>query len=1828
MPKEVNIRRFVGCSSLLSTLVGITGLAGCFFHMQILRTIVPGGVAMAANTTLCLILLGISLWHMREQDGAPPSSWAKGWAKLSAAIAAVIGLLSLMEYLGNVDFGIDQLLFRETASAALGHVRPGLMSPVTGVNLVLLGLSLLLLDWTTRRRTWPAQALCFISGIIATFTLVDLIVDPQHFRAHVALPTVVVLTVLPFAVICARPKQTMSGLLLVSGSKKALVKELIVPHSAMGGSRGGPLPYALGVVLVAAATLIREWLLGYIPPGQTFLTYYPAVMVTALLGGLGPGILATLLAATCANYFFLPPVGVFTIANGADLIGLLMFIAICVAISWLASTLEQTRQEAAAALGDSEERYRSVISAMAEGVVLQDATGKIVACNGPAERILGLPSDKMKGLTSDEWRDTSVHEDGSPFPIESHPAMAALGTGKPQFNVCMGIRKPGGATNWIQINSQPMFHSGETKPYSVVTTFADITRRKEMEEAHKQSEAMLQLQFERMPIGCITWDKEFRVRSWNPAATTIFGYTREEAIGRHPYEFLVPEESRAAIDGIFTRLSQGDTTAHSINENFTKFGETITCRWTNTPLRDERGEFVNILSMVEDITARRAAEDTLRRQAALIDLAHDAIFVRDLNSRIIFWSRGAESTYGWSAEQAVGQISHELMKTKFPRPLREIETTVRQSGFWKGELVHITHDGRKITIDSRWSLQRDESGAAAAVLEVNRDITARKQAEAAIASERQKFNTILDSVPPYVVLLTPDYRVAFDNREFRRRFGEHKGRKCYEFLFNRTEPCEICETYKVLADEKPRNWQWTGPDGCHYDIFDYPFTDTDGSKLILEMGIDVTEQRQAEENLRRSEAELKEAHRVARLGNWTLDTKTGRVTWSNGLFRMFGLEPAAEAPSYSTHRQLFTPESWERLTPAVDKTVRTGEPYELELETNLPGGRHAWMLARGEAVRSNGNISELRGVALDITERKLAELARRESEKQFSTLADLVPQFVWMCTPDGLNMYFNQRWFDYTGLSKGESHGQGWNTPFHPEDKQAARDAWNRATATGETYQVESRLRAADGSYRWFLMRATPMLDDSGRIVRWFGTCTDIHDMKQAEDSLRNSHQQIRELNETLERRVRERTAELQTILDTVPIGLAIASDPQGLHIHGNPALEQMLGASSCEELSLRAADCASYRVRKGGQDLLPEDLPMQRAARGETVSGELVEITRADGKNIAVHTVAAPLFDEQQRPRGAVGAFVDITPLKKTEHALRESESRFRILANSVPDLIWTCTPSGECDFLNTRWVDYTGIPEKDQLGFSWLEQIHPDDRPRVTAEWKKTIESGQPYDVDFRIRGKEGQYRWFKARAAAVKDASGRVVKYFGSNSDVEDLRRAEEALRASEQSVRRKLDSILLPEGDLGNLELADILDIPVIDKLLAEFYAVVHVTIGVIDHRGKVLAVPAWQEACMKFHRAHPESCKNCIESDIQLAAGVAPGEFKLYKCKNNLWDAATPIIIGDQHLGNLYFGQFFFTDEAVDYEIFRRQAKQYGFHEQEYLKAIEAVPRISREVFEASMTFLARFAKVISQLSYSTIKLARSMTETKGVNERLAAANQELESFSYAVAHDLRAPLRHIHGFAGILEEEANEVLDDSAKHHLQFIQQGVERMSHLLEDLLNLSRMGRQELRLQVCGIRSLVDPVVSELNVDVKDRKVEWRIRELPFVKCDPSLTKYVLTNLLSNALKFTRPREHAVIEIGQIEKDYEPVIFVRDNGVGFDMKYASKLFGVFQRLHRQEDFEGTGVGLAIVQRIVRKHGGRVWAESELNKGTTFYFTLGANENMGFETQEQQIAV
>ncbi len=386
------------------------------------------------------------------------------------------------------------------------------------------------------------------------------------------------------------------------------------------------------------------------------------------------------------------------------------------------------------------------------------------------------------------------------------------------------------------------------------------------------------------------------------------------------------------------------------------------------------------------------------------------------------------------------------------------------------------------------------------------------------------------------------------------------------------------------------------------------------------------------------------------------------------------------------------------------------------------------------------------------------------------------------------------------------------------------------------------------------------------------------------------------------------------------------------------------------------------------------------------------------------------------------VGQFIE---RHRAEEALRESEREFRTMVNAISHLAWIAKSDGVIFWYNQRWFDYTGTTPEDMAGGGW-ERVHdPETLPTIVENWATSIATGEPFEMTFPLRAADGRYRWFLTRAFPLKDASGRVVRWCGTNTDIDKMRDAEREI----QRLNRDLE--------------------------------------------------------------------QRVIERTAQLEA-----------------------------------------------------------------------------------------------------------------------ANKELEAFSYSVSHDLRAPLRAVDGFSQAVLEDFGAQLPAEGHRYLQTIRDGAQRMGMLIDDLLTFSRLSRAPLSKQQIQTDRLVHSVLEDLRAEQEGRRIDLRLGKLPPCLADPALLRQVWVNLLSNALKYTKKREFAVIEIGCDSAAGGHVYFVRDNGTGFDMRYADKLFGVFQRLHRAEEYEGTGVGLALVQRIVHRHGGRIWADASVDRGATFYFTLEGEPN------------
>jgi PAS domain S-box-containing protein len=334
---------------------------------------------------------------------------------------------------------------------------------------------------------------------------------------------------------------------------------------------------------------------------------------------------------------------------------------------------------------------------------------------------------------------------------------------------------------------------------------------------------------------------------------------------------------------------------------------------------------------------------------------------------------------------------------------------------------------------------------------------------------------------------------------------------------------------------------------------------------------------------------------------------------------------------------------------------------------------------------------------------------------------------------------------------------------------------------------------------------------------------------------------------------------------------------------------------------------------------------------------------------------------------------------LRRSQEELDAARERYFDLYDLAP--VGYCTLSEKGLILEANFTAATllGVARGALVKQPISRFIHKEDQVIYYLHRKKLFETGEPKACELRMLKKDGTAFWVRLEATAVQDAAGvpacRVLL-----SDITERKQAGDVLRESEATVRKKLNAILEPEGDIGVLNLADVLDHQALQTMMEEFYRLTHIGISILDVHGKALVAVGWQDVCTKYHRVHPDTLNNCRESDLFLANGVPAGRSKDYRCKNNLWNMATPIEMGGRQLGSIYIGQFFYEDEIPDYELFRSQARQHGFDETEYLAALDRVPRWSRETVDAAMAFYSKLAGLISSLSYSTVKLSRALSQ--------------------------------------------------------------------------------------------------------------------------------------------------------------------------------------------------------------------------------------------------------
>jgi PAS domain S-box-containing protein len=657
--------------------------------------------------------------------------------------------------------------------------------------------------------------------------------------------------------------------------------------------------------------------------------------------------------------------------------------------------------------------------------------------------------------------------------------------------------------------------------------------------------------------------------------------------------------------------------------------------------------------------------------------------------------------------------------------------------------------------------------------------------------------------------------------------------------------------------------------------------------------------------------------------------------------------------------------------------------------------------------------------------------------------------------------------------------------------------------------------------------------------------------------------------------------AMLETLLARLPVGILVHEGDTGKCILANPAAADIFGQSV---EALRQQDFQTYvsecRLSEGAPN---NSVAGHHEVRWQTSSGKLFTLACCFDR-----------FDYEARPFW-LSTVWDITQSKGTQAKLERERALLRCVIDSASDLIFIKDQNSVYRACNKASETFVGMAESEQIGKTDYDFFDREAAEKIRRADKEVIDRGKPLHYEEWVTRQDGRRVLMDTVKTPYYDPDGNPQGLVGIGRDL-TLRKQMEQERWIHLDFLKHMDRV--NRSIQANIHL---------ERMMSD---VLDVVLSIFDcHRAFLLypcdpQAPTFKIPMERTQPDHPgvyalnvetpvdpnlaETFHALLASDNPLKFGPdadfpLPAEMTQQQgCQSKLSMALHP------RIGRPWeFGMHHCTDARVWTAEEERLFQEIGRRLTDGLSALLAQRDLRRSLKRLDQRVLDRTAQ-------------------------LEAANKELESFAYSVSHDLRAPLRHIDGFLELLQQKTRAGLDEQSRHHMDAIADAAQKMGVLIDDLLTFSRMGRHAMSLQQVALGPLVRDVIEELEPDTAGRTIEWRMGELPVVRGDKAMLRMVLVNLTSNALKFTRPRRRADIEIGaQPGQSSESVIFVRDNGAGFDMAYADKLFGVFQRLHRTDEFEGIGIGLANVRRIITRHGGRTWAEGRVDQGATFYFSL-----------------
>ena len=841
--------------------------------------------------------------------------------------------------------------------------------------------------------------------------------------------------------------------------------------------------------------------------------------------------------------------------------------------------------------------------------------------------------------------------------------------------------------------------------------------------------------------------------------------------------------------------------------------------------------------------------------------------------------------------------------------------------------------------------------------------------------------------------------------------------------------------------------------------------------------------------------------------------------------------------------------------------------------------------------------------------RRRAERSTAEIRSQIQTVTATMREGVIAYDMERQLTLVNPAFERLTGYSFDDLREQEFLQYIHDDDRPAILAEWDRMAQGGALRDQEYRVITRTGQIRWCSSTWEPMRDEGGRQIGFLGTEFDITERKLAEEAMRldtELFQAVLEVEQavsaagldsgTLMRVIAERSRALTGASGAVIEG--IEGDDIVPQVYIGTDVPRLKVSSSLSGLCVRTGELQrcddtledtrvphQAYIERGIRSILAVPLKDEHRTLGvlKVVSKEPRAFTERDAKALRLlgglmgaALAHAAAFEARQGR------------LEERTRALQESEQRFKQLVDVAQEGIWVADDRGVITYVNQRLAELLGYGNGSLLGRPVYDFIEADSRPGAQRTLTgRALRPGQSQDLRFRRR--DGTKLWGLVSASPILGKDGGLVGTVGMVTDITARKQTEEQLRRSAERLTMLHDmdqAILAAQSpvEVGRAAMGRIRRMVPCERC----------TVVLFDFdAGRAELIAGYssgaQMAATSFPLGEFSRPEVLQQGTVRYVEDLAALEDPPPTMRQLLGEGlrcllSAPLIVEGQVIGEINLGA---TTPAA-------------FNPEHRDIALEVT---------SPLAIAIQHARLREEVSHQTGELERKLGDR---NAALRAATAEIETLLHSVSHDLRAPLRHLIGFSRMLLDDFGGELESGARHYAERIHHAADQMATLVDDLVGLSRIGRQDLLRREVGLTTLVEDVVDQLRPSTNGRVIEWQIEELPTVECDPALTKLAISHLLSNAVKFTRPRERATISIGPVETDGQVGLRVEDNGVGFKMAYSGKLFGMFQRLHRPDEFEGNGAGLAIVQRIVQKHGGRVWAEAEPDSGATFYLTLG----------------